>query len=463
MAIRFKHTAAAALLIAGSAGFVLTVTAPTAVRAGQIYDAEIENTIREYGNPIFQAAGLDPMAVRLHIVNSPALNAFVARGQRIFFTTELLMRAEAPDQVIGVLAHETGHIAGGHLARLEGALRDAQTPSIIANILAAAVGVLAQSPGAGVGTAAAGQQAIQRTLLRYTRGQEQSADRAAVRYLETTQQSARGLLEFMRILDDNTALTISRRRQQELSYDLTHPLTRDRIAYMRNHVEQSQYSNKPIPPRLIEAHKRMVAKLHGFLKPPALTLRKYPASDRSIAARYARAVAYFKQSNLKLSLPEINSLIAEEPNNPYFHELKGQILFESGRIADSLAPAQRAAELAPNEPLIRTGLAHVQIELNQPAMLERAGRNLEAAVRTRNDFPPTWRLLATVRGRAGDLGESALASAEYNLLIGRLGDARGMADRAKRLLKTGTPGWLRAEDILQVARARGGDRRDRRR
>jgi predicted Zn-dependent protease len=354
--------------------------------------------------------------------------------------------------VIGVLAHEVGHIAGGHLARLDSALRDASTPALLANLLAAAAGILSRNPAAAVAVGSGGQQMIRRKLMSFSRVQERSADRAAVSYLDATRQSAQGLLEFLEILDAQQVLAISRRRQQELSYEITHPLTRDRIAFIRDHVAGSPYSKTPTDPALVASHARMVAKLKGFLDPPAQTLRLYDAADRGVPARYARAVAYYRRSDLVAALAAVGGLIAEFPGDPYFHELKAQILFENGRIAEALPELELAVRMLPQAPLLRIALAHAQIELNRRELLAAALANLRQAIRVRPTMALAWRLEATAYGRDGRLGMSALASAEYNLLVGRGGDARRMAQRAQRLLERGSPGWVRAADIIAAVR-----------
>ena len=444
-------------------GAVLSVVAITSLAVGsvtaaekprQIFDTEVENTIRDFATPVLLAAGLEPEAVRVHLVNSTAPNAFVSRGQRLFVTTGLLMAAEHPGQVIGTLAHETGHIAGGHLARLDTMLRDATTPALLSSLLAVAVGVLSGEPAAGVAVMGGGQQAINRRLLSFSRNQEQAADRAAIRYLDDTRQSARGLMEFLEYLDDQQALVISRARQQELSYDITHPLTPGRITYVRQHVERSPYSDVPVKPEFVRRHARVVAKLHGFLDHPRRSLSQYKATNKSVPARYARAIAYYRQSDLDRALPLIDGLLAEWPGDPYFLELKGQALFENGRIAEALEPYQEAVRGLPNARLLRIGLAHVQIELNRADMIRPALANLQQALRIDRAVPIAWRLAAIAYGRDGQLGQSALASAEHASYTGRPQDARRMAERAQRLLKKGSPGWLRAADILNTIKPR---------
>ena len=447
--MRFARSIIPELFLKALTGaFLVGSTALALGQTVQVYDTEIETIIRLYTTPVFSAAGIEPGAVRIHLVRSDEPNAFVARGQRLFVTTGLLQAAENPGQVIGVLAHETGHIAGGHLARLDTMMRDASTPALLTTIVAAALGALSRNPGVAIATMGAGTTVINRRLLSFNRAQEQSADRAAVFYLEQTGQSAKGLLRFLEYLDDQQALIISRESQQAISYDVTHPLTGDRIAYLRNHVERSKYSDSTSSVKLVAMHARMVAKLDGFMEPPARTLKKYQASDGRLAARYARAIALYRKPETETALAAVSALIAQHPEDPYFQELKGQILFESGRIEDAVPYFQRAVNTMPEAPLLRIGLAQAQIELNRDDLIKPALAHLKVAMRDDDTMVLVWYLAATAYGRSGKLGDSALASAEYAFRTGRHADAIRMAERAKRLLKAGSPGGLRAEDLL---------------
>ena len=432
-----------ALLIAGAAPAI-------AAENVQIYDTEIENIIRSYLEPILDAAGVEPGSVRLHLLRSHAPNAFVSRGRRMFLTTGLLRRTTHPGQVIGVLAHETGHIAGGHLARLDSMLRDAAVPTLMSAVIGAVLGTLSGDAGVAIATMSAGQHLVRSQLLSFSRTQERSADRAAVHLLDRTGQSSRGLLEFMEILDDYQSLFASQKEQEQLSYRVTHPLTRDRIEFLRNHVVNSQHSDIAYPAPVVTAHKRMVAKLDGFIDPPARTFRKYPAGDTSVPARYGRAVAHYRQADFAKALAAVSALIANFPEDPYFLEFKGQILLESGKIADALPYYRLAVEKLPDAPLLRIGLAHTMIETGREPLLKSAIANLEEAIRYDDTIVLAWRLAAVAYGRSGRLGDAALASAEFAMRTGRLDDATLMAERARRLSKEGSTGRLRAEDLLDM-------------
>lgn len=419
-----------------------------------IRDSEIEDTIRSWADPLFQAARLDPASVRLLIVNDNTLNAFVAGGQNLFLNSGLLTAADTPGQVIGVLAHETGHISGGHLARTGDALSAAQNAGLFATLLG--IGLIALGAATGAGNAGeaggavivGGQSAGLRNFLAYTRSQERSADQAAVDLLDQTGQSSVGLLRFMEKLSDQELLASSRQDP----YVRSHPLTRDRIEFIAEHVRNSPYSDVPDSPEEIERHERMRAKLIGFLERPRRVLRTfYPLEDQSLPARYGRAVAYLRLSDVDKAVAEMDSLIAERPDDPYFYELKGQILYELGRIRESVPMYQKAAELRPDDALILTGLGAALLETGDRSLVDSAVEALESARRTDNENPSTWRLLASGYHARGEDGAAALASAEYALLIGRAQDARLHVGRAERYYDEGSPGWLRAQDIKNQA------------
>ena len=411
-----------------------------------IRDTEIENTIRAYATPLFTVAGLDAAAVNVHIVDDSRLNAFVAGGMNLFVNTGLLMSSDNPDAIIGVLAHETGHIAGGHLARTREAIENATAEQILATILGAAA-ILAgggQAVGAIMGT---GTAIAQQSLIRYSQSQEQSADQAAVRYLEAVGRSAQGMLDIFYQLEDQELLVAERQDP----YLRSHPLTRDRIRFVRNFVETSKYTSQSPGEEELLAHRRMVAKLYAFLNSPGRTLRAYRENDSSLSARYARAIAYHRIPDLERAIGEIDGLLREYPDDPWFQELKGQILFENGHVALSIAPYEKAVALRPDEALLRLGLARAQIEINEPEFTKKAIKNLTAAARAEPNYTPHWHFLGIAYGRDQQLAQSSLALAEASLLRGEFAEAKYHAEKAKRGLATGSPAFLRAEDISMAA------------
>jgi predicted Zn-dependent protease len=419
-----------------------------------IRDAEIENIIRTYATPIWRAAGVDPAAVHVYIVSDPQLNSFVAGGQNLFMNSGTILRSETPNQLIGIIAHETGHIAGGHLARTDEALRNATIQSIIALVAGVAATVAARnSEGAGgVGTAAVlgGQGVAQRSFLQFSITQEASADQAALTFLDRTQQSARGLLEFFEILQQQELLTAA----HQDPWIRTHPLTAQRVEYVREHLRHSRFADAKDAPELLDLHKRMKAKLAAFLQPPQQTLSALKADDNSVAARYARAVAYYRIPDLKKAVPVIDGLIAEFPNDPYFHELKGQMLFENGHIAEAVAPYEQAVKLNPTNALLRMELGQVQLETNDPKLVPKALTHLTEAVRFEDRNPDAWRFLAIAYGRSDNIGMMALALAEQGVSAGDFTQARQQAARALKLLPAG-PAKQRALDIQSEAKREG--------
>ncbi len=423
--------------------------APTEAQGRTIIrDAEIESIIRGYATPLFQAAGLNPRAVDIYLIQDRTLNAYVSGGQNIFIHTGLLIRAEDPLQVIGVLAHEIGHITGGHIAGRMNEYEKAQMTALASYLLGIGAALLSGRPEAAAAVISGGQDLALKGLLSYTRGQEQAADQAAIRYLNGTQQSPRGLLEFMNILGDQEVLLASSRQDPYLR---THPLTQDRVIFLEESLAKSRYKDALPSPELVAGHARVRAKLIGFLESPARVFRKYPPSDNSIPARYARAIAYFKRPNLKKALPLMDELIAEMPNDPFFHELKGQMLFENGRVAEALPEYQTAVSLMPDTPQLRLALAQVMIELNTRQYDEAALDHLERVLiaEPRNAF--AWRLSAIAHGRLGDKGMTSLALAEGALSRGRAREARQQAARALHFLPENSPSWLQAQDVAVMA------------
>lgn len=416
-----------------------------------IRDAEVEDTIRLYATPLFEAARLDPNSIRIHIVDDDVINAFVAGGRHMFLYTGMLYESENPNTVIGVIAHETGHIAGGHLTKIRGAYEDASAMAILAAVLGVAVGVLGGG-GAGVGVMASGQGVAQRSFLAFSRTQESSADQAGLSYLDTTHQSARGLYALMEKLSESELLITD----SQTPYMLTHPLSRERMRAIQAHIETSPWSDTPEPAELIERHHRMLAKLFGYLRAPRETYLRYPESDQSVSARYARAIAYHKEHLDKQAYAGMDELIAEEPENPYFWEMKGQFLFEDGRYDESVEALRVATSLRPGQPLMLQLLARVLTERNAPGDAAEAVQALQLAIRKEDDDPSAWMLLGKAYALQENLPMADLSSAEFAYLMGREEEARIKAERASQALPTGSVDWLRAQDILSVTASAGG-------
>jgi predicted Zn-dependent protease len=425
-------------------------------RLSLIRDAEIESSIRTMVTPIWRAARLDPSAVEIMIVQDNSLNAFVAGGQRIFINTGLLLRTERPNQLIGVLAHETGHIAGGHLARAQEEMEKLSTLQILEALLGA--GAMAGSSAAGASAGrrapadAGGGLGVPGSLmyfLKYTQTQENSADQAAMTFLERTHQSVKGTIEFLRIMQREERMAIGRRDP----YLSTHPLTPDRIASFERAAARSPYTNVPDSPQFLDMHHRMVAKLMGFLNPNA-ALQRYTEGDRSVPARYARAIALYRTGGLGSALLTIDGLLKEHPNDPYFHELRGQMLFENGRAAESVPSYRHAVQLLPGVGIVKVDFARALLETNKPENDREAVRNLELARQTESDNFDLWRLMAAGYSRLNDPGMTSLARAEMAIIRGNRAEAQAHAATAERQLRQGTPAWQRAQDIKAYINSR---------
>jgi predicted Zn-dependent protease len=389
------------------------------------------------------AAGLDSNAVRIHLIGDDRLNAFVAGGRQLFINTGLLMRTDTPAQVMAVIAHEAGHITGGHLTRIHDQMRDSTAQAILGLLLGAAVAVATGNGGAGAAVIAGGQQAGMNSLLQYTRTQEAAADAAALGFLDRAGISSRGMLDVLQLLTRQEQIA----GLQQDPYARTHPLSSERAIAISNHVALSRHSAMPDAPELVARHGRMRAKLIGFTRTIDQVATSYPQSDTSMNARYARAIATYRRGEIEVALPIVAGLIAAEPDNAYFHELHGQMLFETGRVEAALPAYRRAIELAPNEPLIAISLAQVEIEVGNPTLLKGAAERLNAALRTESDSIQAWRLLVLAEGRRGARGELALAQAELAQREGDKPAARSHAARASEILPAGSPAWQRAQDI----------------
>ncbi|HEU5046246.1 MAG TPA: M48 family metalloprotease [Rickettsiales bacterium] len=411
-----------------------------------IRDAEIEDTLRAYGNPIFKEAGLNPKAVHLFIVNDSSINAYVAGGQNMFIHTGLILKTDTPNMLIGVMAHETGHMAGGHLAQGTEQLKNAQMGAIISAVLGAAM-VAGGGGEEGMAVMSAGQQVAMRNYLHFSRGNESAADQAALDYLDQLGISASGMLRMMEILrqDEN------RSYGSPDPYTRTHPLNIDRITHIRDHVMHSTIREDFEPAGFNERHARMIAKLSGFIDPPEQTLNTYPKTDHSVPARYARAIAYYRLPDLPQALAEIDSLIKESPKDPFFHELRGQILFENGRVAEALQSYARAATLLPNSPLILTDYGKVLLANQSKDNLAKAIHVLEHANILDSADPNTWHQLAQAYAQAGNMGKFYLASAEESSLEDNPGEVIRNVNLALKNLGNDRTAKLRANDLRLYA------------
>jgi predicted Zn-dependent protease len=418
-------------------------------------DTEAEALLREYTRPILRAAGLEKQNIQVVIINDPNFNAFVADGHRIFVNYGAIMQSETPNQLIGVLAHETGHLAGGHLAKLREQLARAQTQMLVAMLLgvgAVAVGASrGGSSSSGNGLADVGAAAItgpgemiRRTLLSYQRQQEENADRAGVKFLTMTGQSPKGMYDTFRRFT-NDSLFAARGADPYLQ---SHPMPADRVAALEQIGRASPYWDKKDDPALQLRHDMMRAKISAFMERQDTVYRRYPLSNTTLPARYARAIATYLHGDLNNALGQIDGLIQAQPNNPYFYELRGQALLEGGKPNEAIAPLHKALALSGNAPLIEMLLGQALVATDNKAHTDEAIAILRAAVVRESEAPLGYSQLAMAYGRKGDYAEADLASAQAAYLRGDNKTARQLAARAKTRFAVGTPGWVRADDIV---------------
>ena len=411
-------------------------------------DAETEAFLRDISRPLIQAAGLQPENVRVVIIGNPEINAFVAGGQIVYIHSGLFTSAENVNELQGVIAHELGHITGGHILRAQEGANQA-TGIMILSLLLGAAAMAAGAGEAGMGALMAGQQAAMGRLLAFTRVQENSADQAGANFLSRAGISGRGSLAFFRRLQN---IEFRMNIPQEDSYARTHPLNSERIQVLEARYEADPAWNRPTDPALEERFQRVRAKLSGYVDDPVLVMTRYPLTNNSIPAHYARAYAYHRTGHPEEANVEADALLAARPNDPFFLELKGQILLESGHPQDALAVLRRAVAGAPDQPLIAALLGHALISTDEFGNFEEAKRVLRAAVNRDNDNPFAWYQLGIVYDREGDEARAALATAERYSLMGQPALALPNAERAMMGLAVNTPDWIRAQDIAMTAR-----------
>ena len=432
----FRATGAIAAVMVG-----LVAASPASAQSA-IRDTEIEGIIHEWSAPVFTAMGLEPAEVEILLINDNDLNAFATRGRIMGINTGLILRTRSPNELLGVIAHEAGHIKNRHTLR-DGAQGAAMQPMLMTMALGA-LALAAGSPQAGAVLLGNSQYFGTLSALRYMTHQEGEADNTGARALENAGESGRGLVNFFENFRSQEVFSDARR----FPYFRSHPLSSDRIENLRRFVsEQSNYDRTDSPERVAQ-HALILAKIHAFMDDPIQTLRDYPESDVSLPGRYARSIAWYRDGQTEKALNAVDDLLAEQPDNPYFWELRGQILFEEGRPAEAIGAHQRSVELRPDAPLLRINLAHALIETHDPANLDPAIAELKRATALENDNTMGWRLLSQAYASQGKEGEARLASAEMYFAAGAEIQATQFALRARDMLDPGTAEWTRAMDIV---------------
>ncbi|KIT14688.1 TPR repeat-containing protein YfgC precursor [Jannaschia aquimarina] len=289
--------------------------------------------------------------------------------------------------------------------------------------------------------AAGTSSAAQRSLFAHTRAEEASADQSSLRYLANAGVDPRAALRVLELFRGQEVLSVGRQDP----YAQTHPLTRDRIRAVEGFAAAVSPRGSA-DPATAYWYARATGKLSAFLRAPRWTLRRVRNQNDGISVM-RRAIAEHRNANSGRAVSLMDSLLAARPQDPYWHELRGQILLESRNAAGAVASYQRAASLAPREPLIRAGLGRALLAAGRP---QDALAALQAARASAPYDPNMLRDLAQAHAQLGQAGLASIATAERYAITGRMDDARIHATRAEATLPRGSSGWLRAQDILAV-------------
>ena len=424
-------------------------TTPSHAR-GFIRDAEIEATLQLIAQPILVAAGLRPGSVRIVIVNDPSVNAFVNGRDAIFINTGMLTRLKTVPMIQSVIAHEVGHITAGHIVTRNAASRNAQS-AIGIGMLLAAIAAGNGGRGAAAALAASSAQVANRQLLAHTRAEEASADQAAVRYMSRAGIDPQGALDALELFRGQEILSENRRDP----YATTHPLSSQRISFLRDTVARNKTGTKPTSSQTNYWHARMVAKFEGFLRNPKTILTRAKSTKDVELSTYLKAIAYHRSSRSKDAHAHIDALLRARPDDPFYNELKGQFFLESGQVNAAIPYYQKAVSLRPKDTLLQSGLARSLLALDTTNGTKQALPILEKAARLDRLNPRILQDLALAYAKLGRPGNASLATAERFALLGRIKDAKLHAERAMRALPEGTPAWRQAQDIVVVAKRAG--------
>jgi len=446
---------AAATYSLGAAMAVAASVSAFAQGVPVVRDAEIEALVRDYARPIFKAAGLSNAGIQIVLVHDPSFNAFVA-GRRLFINTGALLQAETPNEIIGVIAHECGHLAGGHQQKLRDQLERAKTMAIVAGLLGAgalAAGAASNNrglAGAGMGLATGGGEFARRSLLSYQRGEEITADRSAVTYLNSTGQSGKGMLKtFERF---QSALSLS--GAQVDPYRISHPMPQERIANLQTLVQRSPYFDKADPAALQQRHDMMRVKIAAFTQGQAATSRLLRKKPDQFAGQYGDAISTYLNGDPRSALAKTDALVKKQPKNPYFQELRGDILMKANKPADAAAAYARAVSLDPAKSgLLPVSYGQALMAVGTPDSLKKAVTQISAGLERDRENLAGYRYLAQAYGELGDIAKAELATAEGYFYGGAYKDAKIFAMRAQKAMKRGEPGWLRAQDIINYGQS----------
>jgi predicted Zn-dependent protease len=452
---------------AGAYGALLAMTIGTSVPASAqdfgkgtfLSDTEIDATLNNMARSMLVAGGLNPDNTHIGMIVDDEINAVTVSADTMFLNTGLLLRSRNANEVIGVIAHEAGHMAGGHTVLMAKDMAGANTISLLSTLLGIAVGVASGSPDAGMAIMMGGQRAAIGEYLSFSRGQESRADQFAIKALEDSHQSAQGFHDFFeRLMGEELLYTTNRD-----PYVRTHPLNRERMATVEAALKVSHYTAQKDDPEIDRQYRRMIAKLFAFLKPQISTLQRYPESDKSIEGRYARAIAYYRRSQFDKALPLVDGLTAELPKDPYFWQIKGDMLLSKSKIVDAVVAYREAIKYLPDAPEILVSMSRAMVEANDPAYEQETEKSLKHALQLQPENTDAWDLLASSYAQNDKTGLSAYAAAERAVLTGQFGDVVRYTAQAEKLLEKDTPTWYRLQDIKITAQNSMREMRERRR
>lgn len=452
-----RHTMA--VMAAMSVAVTSALPASAQSRGGSVpivRDAEIEALVADYATPILKVAGLSSRGIRVILVNSQSFNAFVD-GRRIFINTGAIMQAETPNEIIGVIAHESGHLAGGHQERLREQLSRARNMAIIGMLLGVGAGVAGaasgsgNAAGAGAGIAMGSSEIAMRSVLNYQRTEEMTADRLAVNYLNATGQSTKGMLDTF----ERFASALSLTGTQIDQYRISHPLPRERIANLEELARKSPYFNKTDSPALQLRHDMARAKIAAYSGNMGALQRMFRNNPGGLPARYGNAITTFLNGSARAALPKFDALIREQPKNPYFQEMRGEVLLKANDPTGAAKAFQKAVSLdSRKSPLLRMSYGRAMMLTGAKASMPTAIKEIKAGIASDPEFPGGYGYLAQAYGQQGDMALADLATADMNYYSGKLQQAKIFAIRAQKKMKPGTPNWLRAQDIINAKKSK---------
>ncbi|OFW80013.1 MAG: hypothetical protein A2887_00110 [Alphaproteobacteria bacterium RIFCSPLOWO2_01_FULL_40_26] len=435
---------------------LILFTTPAFANLSLIRDAETEKFLRELSQPIFKEAGLNSQNIKIYIVNDDSINAFVSGGQNVFINTGLIRKYNTPNALIGVIAHETGHITAGHLARSAEGAKEAQNAMLLSYLLGIGAAI-SGAPDAGAAVILGGSQSAQRLYMKFTRTQEEAADAHAIEYLDKMRYPADGLIKLLEFFE----MQMVGYKDQLDEYLLSHPISRKRIELIKTRTAHKNFSDKKTNQKLQPIMNRVLAKLAGFIDQPDETLKKYK-NHHDENANYTKSIALFKKGKISESLELLDPIIEKNPRDGFLHELKGQILFESGKIQDSILAYNQALKLLSliDSPTTKISFASAILSLKTTdnELINLAIQNLEEAKNFEDENPFLFKQLANAYSRKNDEARSLLALAEFNLLIGEKEKCQKYAKEAKeKLQKSDKMEIMRADDLLELAKDKKSD------